>query len=105
MRLLVATGDKFPRWPDVPTFMELGYGISTRAPFGIGGPKNMDPKVVAILHDAFRQALKDPDFLKSLERYEMSTAYMSGAEYLRWARERFVIEKAAVERLGLKPGS
>jgi tripartite-type tricarboxylate transporter receptor subunit TctC len=82
--------------------MELGYGVSTRAPFGIGGPKGMDPKVVAVLHDAFRQALKSPEFLKTLERHEMDTAYLSSADYARWARERFVMEKATVERLGLK---
>lgn len=103
MRLLVATGNKFPRLPEVPTWMELGYGVSTRSPFGIAGPKNMDPKVVATLHDAFRQALKDPDFLKTLERFEMNTAYLSSAEYQKWARERSAIEKAAVERLGLRP--
>lgn len=102
MRLLVATGDKFPKFPEVPTWMELGYGVSTRSPFGIAGPKGMDPKVVAILHDAFRQALKDPDFLKTLERFEMNTAYMSTADYQKWARERSVLEKAVVERLGLK---
>lgn len=103
MRLLVATGNKFPRFPDVPTWMELGYGVSTRSPFGIAGPKNMDPKVVATLHDAFRQALKDPDFLKTLERFEMNTAYLSTADYQKWARERSAIEKSAVERLGLRP--
>jgi len=103
MRLLVATGNKFPRFPDVPTWMELGYGVSTRSPFGIAGPRNMDPKVVATLHDAFRQALKDPDFLKTLERFEMNTAYLSTADYQKWARERSAIEKSAVERLGLKP--
>lgn len=102
MRLLVATGDKLPRFPDVPTWMELGYGISTRAPFGIAGPKNMDPKVVAILHDAFRAAVKDPDFLKTLERFEMNAAYMSTADYTKWARERSSIERAAVEKLGLR---
>lgn len=102
MRLLVATGNKFPRFPDVPTWMELGYGVSTRSPFGIAGPKNMDPKVVATLHDAFRQALKDPDFLKTLERFEMNTAYLSTADYQKWARERSTIEKTAVGRLGLR---
>jgi len=102
MRLLVATGDKFPKFPEVPTWTELGYGVSTRSPFGIAGPRGMDPKVVTILHDAFRQALKDPDFIKTLERFEMNTAYLSSADYLKWARERSVIEKSAVERLGLK---
>jgi tripartite-type tricarboxylate transporter receptor subunit TctC len=83
--------------------MELGYGVSTRSPFGIAGPKNMDPRVVATLHDAFRHALKDPDFLKTLERFEMNTAYLSTADYQKWARERSAIEKSAIERLGLKP--
>ena len=103
MRILVATGDKIPRWPEVPTLMELGYPISSRAPFGIGAPKGTDPKVVAILHDAFRQALKDPEFLKSLERHEMGTSYLSTADYTKWARDRSAIEKLNVERLGLKP--
>lgn len=102
MRLLVATGDKFPKFPEVPTWMELGYGVSTRSPFGIAGPKGMDPKLVATLHDAFRQSLKDPDFLKTLERFEMNTAYLSTADYLKWARERSAIERSAIERLGLK---
>ena len=62
----------------------------------------MDPKVVATLHDAFRAAMKDTEFLKTLERHEMMPAYVSGADYLRWARERFVYEKASVERLGIK---
>ena len=103
LRLLVATGDKIARWPDVPTLMELGYGVSTRAPVGIGGPKGMNPKVVAALHDAFRAALKEPVFLQTLERHEMNTAYLSSADYARWARERSAIEKVMVERLGLKP--
>ena len=33
----------------------------------------------------------------------MDTAYLSSADYKRWARERSLIEKATVERLGLKP--
>ena len=102
LRLLVASGDKIARFPDVPTLMELGYGVSTRAPLGIGGPRGMDPKVVAILHDAFRAALKDAEFLKTLDRHEMNTAYLSSADYQRWARERFAIERVTVERLGLK---
>lgn len=102
MRLLVATGDKFPRFPEVPTWTELGYGVSTRSPFGIAGPKGMDPKVVATLHDAFAKAVREPDFVKTLERFEMNVAYLPTADYQRWARERHSIEKGAVEKLGLR---
>jgi hypothetical protein len=33
----------------------------------------------------------------------MNTAYLSTADYQKWARERSAIEKSAIERLGLKP--
>jgi tripartite-type tricarboxylate transporter receptor subunit TctC len=104
LRLLVSTGDtRIKLWPDIPTLKDLGYGISSSSPFGIAGPKGMDPKVVATLHDAFRRALDDPDFVKTLERNEMVVSYRSTADFAHWARDRFVAEKEIVARLGLKP--
>ena len=40
------------------------------SPFGIAGPKGMDPKIVAILHDAFYPELLDKapdDYTKPLQ--------------------------------------
>ena len=89
------------RSPNVPTLKEL-YGIVSNSPWGIGGPKGMDPRVVKVLHDAFRKALADPAFIQTLERVGMEVFYMAGDEYLKWRRETAAFEKAAVERLGLQ---
>ncbi len=51
MRLLVTFGDtRTKRWPNVPTAKELGYGVVSTSPYGIAGPKGMDPAVVKTLH-------------------------------------------------------
>ena len=71
VRLLVTWGEnRTRRWPNVPTLKDLGYGIVSNSPYGIAGPKGMDPKVVKILHDAIRKAMDDPAYQKVLERLD-----------------------------------
>ena len=50
---MVWTSKRSPNFPDAPTLNELGYDMVYDSPFGIAGPKGMDPKIVAKLHDAF----------------------------------------------------
>ena len=102
-RPLVMWGDnRTARAPNVPTLKEL-YGIVANSPWGIAGPKGMEPKVVKILHDAFRRAMDDPVFVKALDRVGMAPYYMAGDDYMQWARRAAEEERRAVERLGLKP--
>jgi tripartite-type tricarboxylate transporter receptor subunit TctC len=103
LRLLVTWGDKrTKRWPNVPTLKELGYGIVSNSPYGIAGPKGMDPKVVKILHDAFRKGMEDPEHLKILERFDQENTYLGTEDYDRWARETFGREKSFMEKFGGK---
>jgi tripartite-type tricarboxylate transporter receptor subunit TctC len=102
-RTLVTWGERRPaRHPNAPTLKELGYGIVTNSPYGITGPKGMDPVVVKTVHDAFKAALDDAAFLKTLDRLGHDPFYMSGDDYFRWARENYEIERRIVERMGLK---
>jgi tripartite-type tricarboxylate transporter receptor subunit TctC len=82
LRLLaIWTANRSKVWPDVPTLKELGYPFVFDSPFGIAGPKGMDPKIVQILHDAFKKALEDPAIIATLERYDMVPRYMSTDDY------------------------
>jgi tripartite-type tricarboxylate transporter receptor subunit TctC len=100
MRVLVTWGERRTKsWPDVPTLKELGYEIVSNSPYGIGGPKGMDPQVVKVLHDAFRKGMEDPAHVAMIERYDWELWYRSTEDYARWARETFVAEKATMERL------
>lgn len=102
MRLLVTFGEKrTKRWPDVPTAKELGYDVVGNSPYGLVGPKGMDPAVVKTLHDAFKQALDDPRHLETLDQLNQDLWYRSGEDYLAWARETYAKDKLLIERLGL----
>ena len=89
-------------WPDVPTLTELGYGIVSTSPYGIGVPAATPPAVVKTLHDAFKKGLEDPIHTKTLEKYNQPVWYLSTEDYTKWAREQFERERKLIERLGLK---
>jgi len=99
-RLLVTFGEQRARW-GAPTAKELGYDVVSYSPYGIAGPKGMDPKVVKVLHDAFKKALDDPEHLKVLQTLDQVYWYKSTEEYAKWAREQFAAERATIERAGL----
>ena len=102
MRLLATYGSKrTKRWPQVPTLNELGYDTVSDSPFGIGGPRGMDPKVVRLLQDAFKKTLSDPAVLASFEKYDQPVIYMDSEEYTNFILASYVKEKRTIERLGL----
>ena len=102
LRLLATYGSKRTRrWPNVPTLQELGYETVSDSPFGIGGPKGMDPAIVRRLHDAFKKTLEDPAVLATLEKYDQSVIYMNTVDYTKFIAEQFVKETRVIERLGL----
>jgi tripartite-type tricarboxylate transporter receptor subunit TctC len=102
MRLLVTFGDqRTKRWPQVPTAKDLGYGVVSNSPYGLVGPKGIDPVVVKTLHDAFKKAMDDPKHLEVLDQLNQPVWYKNSADYGVWVRETFGKEKALIERLGL----
>ena len=102
LRLLATYGSKrTKRWPNIPTLDELGYKTVSDSPFGVCGPKGMEPGVVRTIHDAFRKTLDDPAVIASFDKYDQTVIYMNTDTYTKWAREQFVSEKATIERLGM----
>jgi tripartite-type tricarboxylate transporter receptor subunit TctC len=103
MRLLCTWGpERAKRFPEVPTLKELGYGIVSTSPYGIAGPRGMDPAIVQALHDAFEKALKDPAHIAVLDRFDQPVIHLDPAGYAAFARELIEQERAMILRLGLK---
>ena len=102
LRLLATYGSKrTKRWANVPTLDELGYQTVSDSPFGVCGPKGMDPAVTTKLHDAFKKTLDDPAVIASFDKYDQSVIYMNTEAYTKFAQTSFAAEKATIERLGL----
>ncbi|MBY0531503.1 MAG: tripartite tricarboxylate transporter substrate binding protein [Xanthobacteraceae bacterium] len=100
--LMIWTSNPSPNYPGVPTLKQLGYPFVFDSPFGIAGPKGMDPKVVATLHDAFKKAIDDPAVQATLAKYDMVVNYKSTADYVKFVKEVTATESKVVETLGLK---
>jgi tripartite-type tricarboxylate transporter receptor subunit TctC len=102
LRLLATLGrNRTKAFPDVPTVKESGWDTITESPFGIGGPKGMDPLVVRTLHDAFKKTLEDPKVLEALDKFFQPVIYMGTEEYTRYAQTTFEAERATIQRLGM----
>ncbi len=102
LRFLATLGSKRNKaFPDVPTVKESGWDTISESPFGIGGPKNMDPAVVRTLHDAFAKTIEDPKVLEAFDKYFQPVIYMNTDDYSKYAVRTFEAERATIERLGL----
>lgn len=102
LRLLCVWSEKrSPRAPDVPTLTELGYPFVFDSPFGLAGPKGMDHTVVAVLHDAARDALADADVVALRQRFDLQDRYMGTSAYAAFIAELHAKEKKYLTDIGL----
>jgi tripartite-type tricarboxylate transporter receptor subunit TctC len=102
LRLLATFGERrSSRWAQVPTLKELGYGITAMSPYGLVGPRGMDPQIVQTLHDAFKAALFDAQHIAELAKYEQEPNYLDAKDYGAALKEAYAAERRNVERLGL----
>ena len=79
--LLLLNGQRSKKWPDTPTLKELGYTYEFDSPFGLAGPKGMDPAIVKKLHDAFKKAYEDEKVIELFDKFDFVRRYMSTEDY------------------------
>lgn len=103
--LNVWSRERSPRWPNVPTLIELGYsGMVVTSPYGLVGPAGLPAEVRRVLHDGFKAALHDPAHIATLRRLDQPLEYLNSEDYARNMLEVFEQERQRVERLGLRTG-
>ena len=102
-RLLVTWGvARTKNWPNVPTLKDLGINMVSNSPFGIAGPKGMDPAVVKVLHDAFKKGMEEPSYKDAMAKLDQEDNYLNTADYQAYALQQISEQKQLVEELGLR---
>jgi tripartite-type tricarboxylate transporter receptor subunit TctC len=101
--VLWLTEDPSPRYPDVPGLKQLGLKpeIDLNFPYGLAGPKGMDPAIVRILHDGFKKAMDTPEHEAVLQQLDQPNRYMNSADYAAFAQRQIVAYRGAMDRLGI----
>ena len=106
LRLLtIWTDQRSKRWPDVPTLQEAGIDMVSNSPFGIAGPKGMDPEGRAkILHDAFKKGM-DEQSIADLGQDRPGPFYLNTEDYRAFVVRTVAQQSNLMEELGFKPNS
>lgn len=102
--LAIWNASRAARFPDVPTFRDLGHDVVTESAYGIAAPRGTPPAIVNTLHDAFKLAVHDPQHLAVLARFDMPLRYLDSEGYANDAVQVNAMEIETVRELGLRPG-
>ncbi len=103
LRLIAVWGNsRLPGFPDVPTLKEQGFNLEQVSRIALVAPKGTDPAIVAKLHDAFKQAMEQPEYRRALAQYEMAPKYLSSKDLQQYAIDTIREEGEAMEAAGVK---
>jgi tripartite-type tricarboxylate transporter receptor subunit TctC len=102
--LAVWMSERVRRFPEVPTFRDLGWDVLGESTYGIAGPRGMDAEIVETIHQAFRLAVHDPAHLAVLARFDMPVRYQAPEDFANEAAFQVEEARRIVQELGLRIG-
>ncbi len=101
--LAVASPERVPELPDVPTFKELGLEpVNRPALYGIWAPKGLPAPLVAQLNAAVRKVLQDPAVVKRIEATGSRVVANSPGEFAAQLKAEYEVYKKVVDAQKLK---
>ena len=103
LRLLVTYGQKrYSMYPNIPTFTDLGYKTWMASPCIVVGPKGLPAPIVGKLHAAFKQAMDDPAFLRTLKTLTMDRSYAGSEDSAKIIKDLDELFARFVKDVGVK---
>lgn len=99
----MATQERSPFAPDIPTLKEQGINAGSVYLYTVFAPKNTPDDVCRTLADAYKKAVDDPDTQKALETQSVKVNFMdseAGTAY--WEAEAALYERLARENKLIK---
>lgn len=103
LRLLVTWGEeRLPRFKDVPTLKELGYGVVNDAPNGVAAPAGLAPEIAAKLAKAIEKAVKSEEFKAACLKIDAPVIYKNPEAYRQYFIDTYQKETVLIEKLQLK---
>lgn len=101
--LVAVSPDRYPNFPELPTFKELGYDVNWGPNYGLFVRKGTPEDQIKVLREALTEALKDPNTLEILKRMHISTQFYIGDEWKSIMQERAEIIDNLIEKGVLVP--
>jgi tripartite-type tricarboxylate transporter receptor subunit TctC len=89
--IAVATEERMPELPDVPTFKEVGIDLVIASNRGFAAPKDTPKEIIDILAEAFRKAHEDPEYQAEMEKMGLPAKYLGPEEFGELNKKEFEI--------------
>ncbi len=78
----ISSPKRSPKFPNVPTFKELGFDMPVMNSLqGITAPPGLPEESRKLLSDALTKAIKNPEFIKKTDALGPTPIYMAGPEF------------------------
>ena len=79
--LAIMTDARSPHLPDVPTFKELGYNVTSGSARGFSFPKGTPPEIVNAFSNAVKQVMDSPEFKANAQKTAFPSDYQDPKAY------------------------
>ncbi|QPM91327.1 Bug family tripartite tricarboxylate transporter substrate binding protein [Pseudooceanicola algae] len=100
--IAIASPERFPGMPDVPTFREQGHDIVIENWVGLTGPAGLDPALTEQIRETVTAVLALPEVTAALGDFGISGTDMSSAEYTDFVEGSIATWAPLIEAAGLK---
>ena len=102
--LVIASRERSPAFPDVPTFVESGYpDLLMGAWFGVFGPAGMDPAIADKLHSMIIAAIQSPEYQKHAKSFMFELPIISREAFAKLVADDTPIWLKAIEAAKIEP--
>jgi tripartite-type tricarboxylate transporter receptor subunit TctC len=99
--LAIATEQRSPELPNIPTLKELGVNVVYQLNRGILAPKGTPADVLARVESACAAVAKDPSFAEAMKKQGTDVRYMDRKTYAEWLKKNDDLNKNLAKDLGL----
>jgi tripartite-type tricarboxylate transporter receptor subunit TctC len=100
--IAIATPDRDPALPNVPTLKEQGINFYTWGSVkGIAAPKGTPPEIVAYYSDMFKKLTEDPEFKKIMADMVQPIQYQNSTDFAAFMKQGYDDYGKLIKELGL----
>ena len=99
--LAIASDERSPLLPDLPTLKELGVDMTYSLDRGIVAPKGTPPEVIEYWAGVIKKATDNEEFKKSLESKGTLIKYRNAAEYAEWFKKEYDAHEKVAIKIGM----
>lgn len=100
--IAIASPERNPELPNVPTFREQGHDIVIENWVGLSGPAGIDPGMAETIHDTVLAVFANPEVQKRLIELGITHSAMSTADYTAFVANSIDVWAPLITAAGIK---